>query len=710
MRPSALRALCLLLPLFPLASSAHAGTQNSPQVPPRAELEQVDGPTALHWVKAENATTQQALASDPRYKPLYERILAAQQSPDRLATPTQMAGAIWNFWQDKAHTRGIWRSTSIADFQSGHPVWKTRFDLDVLSKSEHANWVMEGLNCLEPEDRRCLMGLSNAGEDAHELREYDTSTDRFVSQGFALPNGKQAVAWLDQDTLLVSRDWGTQDAGLTTSGYPYVVRALKRGQSLLQAQEVFRGTASDMEVAPMVLRDGQGHQLLLIDRHKDFFHSDVEKIDPKTLHVSQLPMPEKYDGLSYQDGQLVFHLLQEWKTAHGRISADSVVAINPEHPGEPEVIVSPTSRQTIGDGMEGAIATTKDGLIVVLYDNVQPKLMLYRRSASGHWAGRTIELPQNMAATIVSSDPRSSNAYLQLEGFIQPPQIWSVDTAQQTTRLLYSQPHLFDASKLTVEQQFATSTDGTQVPYFIVHAKDWTKNSLNPTLMTAYGGFGLSYLPVYHPDLGITWFERGGVYVMANIRGGGEFGPAWHEAARYSGRQHAYDDFASVARDLFARNITSPKRLGIRGRSNGGLLMGVEFTQHPELWNATIIGVPLLDMLNYEHMAAGASWAAEYGSVSTSEGKGFWEKTSPLQALKADVHYPVPFIFTSTRDDRVGPVHARLFAARLQDLHVPFFYYEDTEGGHAGTVNAAEVAHERALEAIYLSKRLMDPR
>ncbi|GFE96360.1 peptidase [Gluconobacter sp. Gdi] len=621
-----------------------------------------------------------------------------------------MAGEIWNFWQDKVHARGVWRSTSEADFKSGHPLWKMRFDLDELSRSEHANWVMEGLNCLEPADRICLLGLSNAGEDAHELREYDTSTNQFVQNGFRLPNGKQAVAWLDKDTILVSRDWGTTDAGLTTSGYPYVVRALKRGQSLSQAQEVFRGTGQDMEVVPTVLRDGQGHQVVLIDRHKDFFHSEVERLDPVTLKTVQLPMPEKYDGLSYQDGQLVFHLLQDWSTVKGAIPADSVVAVDPDHPQAPEIIVTPTQRQTIGDGMDGAIAATKDGLIVVMYDNVQPVLMLYRRASNGHWSGRSIELPKNMAASIVSSDPHSSEAYLQLEGFIQPPQIWSVNTAKQNTQLLYSQPELFDSSKLTVEQLFAPSKDGTQVPYFVVHAKDWTKNGANPTLMTAYGGFGLSYLPVYHPDLGITWFERGGVYVMANIRGGGEFGPAWHEAARHAGRQYAYDDFASVARDLFSRNITSAKRLGIRGRSNGGLLMGVEFTQHPELWNATIIGVPLLDMLNYEHIAAGASWAAEYGSVSTSEGKAFWDKTSPLQALKPDVRYPTPFIFTSTRDDRVGPVHARLFAARLQELHVPFFYYEDTEGGHAGTVNAAEVAHERALEAIYLSRRLMDPR
>ena len=710
MRPSALRALCLLLPLSPLASTVHAETPTSLSAPSRAALEQVDGASALRWVKAENARTQDVLASDPRYKPLYDRVLTAQQSPERLAVPKQMAGEIWNFWQSKDHEHGIWRSTSSSSYQSGQAVWKARFDLDALSRLEHANWVMEGMTCLAPDDQFCLMRLSNAGEDAHEVREYDTTTGQFVPKGFILPNGKQAAVWLDKDTLLVSRNWGSSQAGLTTSGYPYVVRALKRGHTLAEAQDVFQGTATDMEVVPMVFRDGQGRELFLIDRHKDFFHSDLERLDPKTLHVHQLPMPEKYDGLSFQDGQLVFHLLQDWKTDRSVIPADSVVAIDPEHPNTPEIIVSPTARQTVGDGLEGAIAATRDGLIVVLYDNVQPRLMLYKHGPGGHWNGHAIDLPKNMTATIVSSDPKSSVAYLQLEGFIQPPQIWSVDTTRQVSRVLYSQPALFDASKLVVEQMFAASTDGTQVPYFVVHAKDWAKNSLNPTLMTAYGGFGLSYLPVYHSDLGITWLERGGVYVMANIRGGGEFGPNWHEAARYAGRQHAYDDFASVARDLFSRKITSSERLGIRGRSNGGLLMGVEFTQHPELWSATIIGVPLLDMLNYEHMAAGASWAAEYGSVSTVEGKAFWEKTSPLQALKAGTRYPAPFIFTSTRDDRVGPVHARLFAARLQELHVPFFYYEDIEGGHAGTVNAAEVAHERALEAVYLSRRLMDPR
>lgn len=703
MFPVLARALCLSLSILPLA--AYAG---SPSLPSPAELSQTDGAKALDWVRAQNAHTEAVLTSDPRYKPLYQKILTAQQSPVRLAVPTQQGGEIWNFWQDDVHVRGIWRSASVASFNSGHPEWKTRFDLDALARTEHANWVMEGLECLAPQDRFCLMSLSQAGEDAHVVREYDTETDSFVKDGFALPSGKQTVSWVDADTLLVSRDWGTGDAGLTKSGYPYSVRLLRRGQSLAQAVEVYRGQTTDMDVSPKRLLDEKGRQLFLISRHRDFFHTEVSLFNPVTHQLRRLPLPEKYDSLSYLDGQLVLHLLQDWVLPGRTFHADSIVALDPAKPSEPRLILSPTSRQTIGDGMGDAVAVTRDGLVVVVYDNVQPVLKLFRHKASGAWTARSIALPKNMAAEIVSSDPKLAQAYLQLEGFIQPPQLWNLNTTSQTAQPLYRQPDLFDTSGLVVEQMSATSTDGTAIPYFIVHAKDWQKDGARPTLMTAYGGFGLSYLPVYHPDLGITWFDRGGVYVMANIRGGGEFGPAWHDVARREGRQKAYDDFAAVARDLFARHITSPKHLGLRGRSNGGLLAGVEFTQHPDLWNAAIIGVPLLDMMNYEQMAAGASWAAEYGSISEPGPRAFWGKMSPLQNLKAGVSYPEPFIFTSTRDDRVGPIHARRFAARLESLKLPFLYYEDVEGGHAGTVNAAEIAHERALEAIYLSHKLMD--
>ncbi|MBS1101833.1 S9 family peptidase [Gluconobacter sp. Dm-62] len=703
MFPVLARALCLSLSILPLA--AYGGTLS---LPSPVELSQTDGAKALGWVRAQNAHTEAALTSDPRYTPLYQKILKAQQSPARLAVPTQQGGEIWNFWQDEVHVRGIWRSSSVTSFNSGHPVWQTRFDLDALARTEHANWVMEGLDCLSPQDRFCLMSLSQAGEDAHVVREYDTQTNSFVKDGFALPSGKQTAIWVDANTLLVSRDWGTDDAGLTHSGYPYSVRLLRRGHPLAQAVEIYRGQTTDMDVSPECLRDEKGEQLFLISRHRDFFHTELSLFNPETRQLTRLPLPEKYDSLSYMDGQLVLHLLQDWALPGQTFHADSIVALDLKNPAAPQLVLSPTSRQTIGDGMGEALAVTRDGLVVVLYDNVQPVLKLFRHAENGSWTSRSISLPKNMAAEIVSSDPKLAQAYLQLEGFIQPPQLWSLNTAEQTARPLYRQPDLFDASNMVVEQMSASSSDGTAIPYFIVHARNWQKNGARPTLMTAYGGFGLSYLPVYHPDLGITWFDRGGVYVMANIRGGGEFGPAWHEVARREGRQKAYDDFAAVARDVIGRHITSPQHLGLRGRSNGGLLAGVEFTQHPELWNAAIIGVPLLDMMNYEQMAAGASWAAEYGSISEPGPRAFWEKMSPLQSLKAGVSYPEPFIFTSTRDDRVGPIHARRFAARLETLKLPFLYYEDVEGGHAGTVNAAEVAHERALEAIYLSHRLMD--
>ncbi|WP_246091447.1 prolyl oligopeptidase family serine peptidase [Swingsia samuiensis] len=671
-------------------------------------LQQVDGKAALDWIKTENSRTQKLLSSDPRYQSLYEHILQAEQSPNRLAIPVQMSGEIWNFWQDRQHEHGIWRSTSEESFNTKNVIWKTRFDLDLLARQEKTNWVTQGVICLAPQEKFCLMELSDAGEDAHQLREFNTSNDRFVPNGFFLPNGKQDAVWMDQNHLIVSRDWGDKTSQLTSSGYPYIVKMLARGENLNQAKEIFRGSSQDMMVAPLVFQDKNGAPVILIERHTDFFHSQLWLLNSTTLLVHRVPVPEKYDGLVYLNGRLVFHLLQDWTADNQLYPADSVVAIDLRNFHHVERVISPTRQQTIGDGENGAIAATSNGLIVVLYENVQPRLMLYKRSDNGSWHGQGITLPHNLSASVISSDVKTKTAYVELEGFIQPPQIWKVDTANQSASLLYKQPDLFDASDLRVEQFFANSKDGTRIPYFIVHKKNWQLKGRNPTLMTAYGGFGLSYLPVYHSDVGISWLNRGGVYVMANIRGGGEFGPSWHDSARYTGRQKAYDDFAAVAQDLFKRKITSPQKIGIRGRSNGGLLMGVEYTQHPSWWSAVVIGVPLLDMLNYEHMAAGASWAAEYGSVTITNIRHFWEKTSPLHVLKAGEHYPEPFIFTSTKDDRVGPVHARLFAARLQELKVPFYYYEDVEGGHAGTVNAEEVAHERAMEAIYLSQKLMD--
>ncbi|MCQ9154818.1 prolyl oligopeptidase family serine peptidase [Acidomonas methanolica] len=688
--------------LFLVVCSAF-GLARAADIPSRVQLEDVEGNAALGWVRAQNARTTADLQSDMRYKRFYNEVLKVEQSPQRLALPEQIDGSIYNFWQDAEHPRGIWRVSKPAAFNSGAPEWTTIFDVDRLALIDHADWVFQGAECLEPHAERCLIALSISGEDANTLREFDLRRHRFVPGGFLLPHSKQTAVWVDRESLLVARAWDDLPDSLTKSGYPYIVRLVRRGAPLNQAIEVARGSVDDMSVAPITLRDESGRRLLLIERSKDFFTVTYSRFDPVSAAVTPLALPSRIGFLGYFGGRLVLRLDQDWQAGSAHFQRGSIVAVDPSQPEKAvQTIFVPNSHESTGD-----IDIGKGGVLAVVYENVQPRLSVFTPH-DGKWSEHKVKLPANTSATIVSASVDDRTAYVESQGYIRAPALMSVDTKSFKTRPVSHTPDLFRAADLVTEQYWTHSTDGTAIPYFVVHRRNWHLDGRNPVLFTAYGGFDLSYLPTYYPDLGKTWFERGGVYVVGNIRGGGEFGPAWHEAGMKSGRQRAYDDFASIGRDLFARKITDAAHLAIRGRSNGGLLMGVEFTQHPEMWKAVVIGVPLLDMLNFEHMAAGASWAAEYGRTSVPEERSFLERISPLQALKPDTRYPMPFIFTSTKDDRVGPVHARLFAAKLEAYGKPFYYYEDTEGGHAGTVNAREIAHERALEAVYLTRAVMD--
>ena len=355
------------------------------------------------------------------------------------------------------------------------------------------------------------------------------------------------------------------------------------------------------------------------------------------------------------------------------------------------------------------MTSTKNILMVSTLDNVRGRTLLFTPTANGKWKRKAMALPDNSTVFISSASNNDDHAMIGVTNFLTPPSLYLADAAKGTAHEIMSQPAKFDASNLTVDQREATSSDGTKIPYFIVHRREMPLNGQNPTLIYAYGGFESAQTPTYSATRGKLWLEKGGVFVLANIRGGGEFGPKWHEAGLGVHRQLVYDDFAAVAKDLIATNVTSPRRLGLEGGSNGGLLAGVEFVQHPDLWNAALIEVPLLDMIRISKIAAGASWEGEYGSVENDPAiRAFWEKTSPYQNLRKDVHYPQPFIFTTTKDDRVGPQHARKFAARMEEYGLPFYYYENTEGGHAAGANLKQAAHTSALEMVYLTRQLMD--
>jgi prolyl oligopeptidase len=678
---------------------------------PHLALEVVESPDSLAWVKAQNDKTLPILSGDPRFAGLQAQALTILSAKDRIAAPSFIGQDVFNFWQDETHVRGIWRRTTLASYKTATPQWETVLDLDVLAKAEGKNWIWKGADCRPKTHDRCLLNLSNGGKDAVTVREFDLATKSFVEGGFSLPEGKQNVEWLDPDTLILTRDWGP---GTTTdSGYGMVVKTLKRGQALSEAVEAFRGQKSDVSARPNVLRDAAGNRVVLIEQATDFFNSRYFEWTPKG--VAELPLPKKGGVLGLLDGSLVVKTEESWTFAGVTIPAGSLALVSPERlrPGNeivvstgcnPCAILSPGARQSI------AQATVTDHRVVaVVYNNVRGSLVsLQNKGERGGVVKTALPVIENAAVTLVSHSDEGDQVFYTVEGFLTPTTLRLADAATSAAETVKALPAQFDASKLDVEQKVATSKDGTQIPYFLIHPKGEKLDGLNPTLLHAYGGFNLSKLPVYDPLIGKLWLEKGGSYAVANIRGGGEFGPGWHEAALKANRQRAYDDYFAVAENLISTKVTTPRHLGAYGRSNGGLLMGVALTQRPDLWNAVVVESPLLDMIRYPLLPAGASWIGEYGDPAIPAERAYIEKYSPYQNLKAGVKYPLAYITTSTKDDRVHPGHARKFAARLDDLKVDHLYFENTDGGHANGADPKSNARRWALHYTYLSRQLMD--
>ena len=678
----------------------------APSKDPFAYMEEIEGAKALAFAKAENARSLPQLQSDPRYAQIHAEAVKVVTAKDRIPNVYLAGdGMLRDFWQDADHVQGVWRTTTVASYRTAEPEWKTILDLDALSAAEKTTWVFKGADCLSPQDRLCLVSLSDGGKDAVTVREFDLRKGRFVDHGFALPRSKQSAAWESSDSLVVAREW--KPGELTASGYAYIVKRLHRGQPLSAATEVFRGQVSDVSVNVSTLDDAQGHHALLIQRGVSFFESETSLLTPRGL--KKLNLPKKASVVELFDGQLIVKLDEDWSAGGAQfhqgtlVSVDLAQAIAAPDALRPTVVFAPSARQAAEE-----VAGTRSGLIVTTLDNVRGRATVFTRSHDGAWLAKAIALPDNTTVSISDTSAHSATAYLTVAGFLQPQGQWRVDGTRGQTKQLRALPAQFDASRDEVEQFEATSTDGTKIPYFIVHPKGMSLDGNHPTILYAYGGFMVSKSPQYIGTMGKLWLEHGGVYVMANIRGGGEFGPAWHDAGLKTKRQIIYDDFAAVAHDLIDRKVTSARRLGIMGGSNGGLLMGVEMTQHPDLWNAVDIQVPLLDMLRFEQIAAGASWVGEYGSVSNPDERAFLARISPYSNLQRGVKYPQALVWTTTKDDRVGPQHARKFAARLSEYGIPYYYYEVIEGGHGAGANLKERAHTSAVEYTYFARQLMD--
>ncbi len=697
------RAALMSLLALGVTAGAAAQTSPAPADDPWVWLEDKDGTRAMEWVAAENAKSLPRLEGDPRYRTYYEQAYAIASAQDRIPYPDLTGGRVLNFWRDGLHPHGVWRSTTEASYRTSEPEWTTVLDLDSLGKAEGKNWVWKGSNCLQPEERLCLVALSDGGEDAVTLREFDLRTGSFVRDGFVLPLSKQNVSWQDENTLLVARDWGT--GTMTVSGYPFVIKRLARGQKLEDAREVFRGAPSDQLGSwAWVMRDGSGNTLPLLVRGNTFFGRETFVLAPGG--PVKLPLPERNNLYGMVNGRVLMRPNEEWKAAGRTVAAGTLVSVDRAQlnggPVTPGIVLQPGPRQSI----EG-LGITKDRAVVTMLDNVRSRVVTLSPAGKG-WKSSSVTLPDNSSIDVVTTTQTGNHVFLNVTGFLVPSTLWSLDASTGRVEKAKSLPARFDSSRDTVQQFEATSSDGTKVPYFIVHRKGMPLDGSTPTIMTAYGGFDIAITPFYSAITGKLWLEQGNSFVVANIRGGGEFGPAWHEAGRKTRRQVIYDDFAAVATDLFARKLSSPEKLGIYGGSNGGLLMGVEMTQRPELWRAVVIQVPLLDMVRYEQIQAGASWVDEYGSVSVPEEAAFLRGISPYQNLKRGVAYPEPYIWTTTKDDRVGPQHARKFAARMNEYGLPYLFYEDTAGGHSGDADISQGARLQALQMTYFSQKLQD--
>ncbi|WP_332658681.1 prolyl oligopeptidase family serine peptidase [Brevundimonas sp.] len=677
-------------------------------------LEEVNGAEAMAFVAESNRRALASLEGDRRYETFRQQAEAILTATDRIPGPSFLGDGIGNFWQDAANPKGIWRRTTLESYRSANTRWETMLDIDALSRAEGKDWVWKGADCLAPDETRCLVSLSDGGKDAVVVREFNTATGLWVEDGFILPEGKHRLEWLDRDTLLVATDFGPNT--LTESGYPFIVKSLKRGQTLAQATEVYRGDIGDggYGVSPNVYRNGDGAVLaVLIQRPLDTFRAETWELRGAIAHRLQLPERVNVRGVLGQ--MLVLTLDEDWSRAGRSWKAGSLVAADLARlrtvpgPGDlpsripDEVLFAPDERQSIED-----VAVLDDGdVVATLYDNVRGRLVVFERGQAG-WHERNVPVPDNVAVSLGDTSRNTGRFFYSVEGFLTPSTLSLANTQTGATETLRAAPARFDASTHVVEQFEATSSDGTKIPYFVVRPKDLVMDGHAPTIIYGYGGFQVSKPPIYIPEMGKLWLENGGVYVNANIRGGGEFGPAWHQSVLKEHRQLAFDDYAAVARDLQTRGITSPRRTGIYGRSNGGVLTSVAMTQHPELINAAVIESPLIDMLRYHELPAGASWIGEYGDPRIPEEAAYIARYSAYQQLRPDTEYPRVYITTNTRDDRVHPGHARKFAARLAGQGHDHLYYEETSGGHSNDADPVANARRWARHYVYLSQQLMD--
>jgi prolyl oligopeptidase len=662
-------------------------------------LEDVASERSLAWVRAQNARSSKELEASPQFEPIRARLLAVYDSQARIPAVIRRGEYLYNFWRDTRNVRGVWRRTTLAEYRKAEPAWEVVLDVDALAAKENENWVWSGVECAYPNYDRCLLSLSRGGGDTIVVREFDTNTKDFVRDGFALPAAKSYVSWRDRNTLYVGTNFGA--GSLTDSGYPRIVKSWQRGTPLAQAITVLEGAATDVSASGWVVQEREQRREF-VTRTLTFFEG--ENFLHQADRLIKLQMPLDAQVSSFKD-QILVTLRSDWKTGSHLYPAGALLAMDWQRflAGERDfqMLFTPSSRRSLTD-----FTTTRNFVLLNELDNIRSRLYAaaFKNAA---WTREALPTPEYGTVTARAVDPTESDEYfLTTSDFLTPSGLYLGSVEHRERELLKQLPAFFNAQGMEVSQHEATSKDGTRVPYFQIARKGLVHDGTNPTLLTGYGGFQISNTPTYSPGMGIAWLEHGGVYVLANIRGGGEFGPAWHQAALKGNRQRAFDDFIAIAEDLVARKVTAPRHLGIMGGSNGGLLMGVMLTQRPDLFGAVVCQVPLLDMRRYHKLLAGASWMAEYGDPDKPEEWQFIRQYSPYQNVLKSAHYPRVLFTTSTRDDRVHPGHARKMAARMAEQGHSVLLYENIEGGHGGAANNQQQAYMNALAYTFLLKEL----
>jgi prolyl oligopeptidase len=681
--------------------AATAGAQTMPTDDPNLWLEDVTGDKALDWVRAQNADSQKALTSDPAFGALRDDLRAILDSDARIPYVDEMGGYYYNFWRDKTNPAGVWRRTRLAEYRKADPAWEVLVDLDALNKAEKENWVWHGTDCLKPAYSRCLISLSRGGADADVTREFDLNNKTWLADGFFRPEAKGSLGWKDQDTVFVSTDFGP--GSMTTSGYARIVKEWKRGTPMSTATTVYEAQATDM--AAGASRDHTtGFERDFVQRSLAFYNDELFVLgkDGKLAKVDVPNSAQKNVHRQY----LMLELRDAWTVGGKTYPAGALIAADFDRymagGRDFTVLFEPTAHAALA-----GYTWTKSHLLLNVLEDVKNRITVLTPGTDGSWKRAPLAgAPAFGSIGVTAIDDETSDDYfLTVTDYLTPTSLL-MGTVGKTPETLKQLPAFFDTKGLEISQHFATSKDGTKVPYFMVAKKDIAANGKNPTLLYGYGGFEISLTPGYSAGVGRAWLTQGGVYVVANIRGGGEYGPGWHKAALRENRNKAYEDFAAVAEDLIARKITTPAHLGIQGGSNGGLLMGNMTVMYPQLFGAVVCQVPLLDMKRYSHLLAGASWMAEYGNPDVPADWTFLQKYSPYQNVRKDVAYPPVLFTTSTRDDRVHPGHARKMMARMKQQGHDVLYYENIEGGHGGAANNEQAAFMQALAYSFLKKKL----